>query len=156
LEEVVAWVNANRNPRPLNCSERLQYNVEPACDLEGNVPTPSATSTPSVVAVGATPTNPTPAPLLTWTPSPGPSPIPSSTPTLTAIQVAEHIAQQGSNRAFIPVGGPENGIYQGGAGETLTVRVNADYPANGVQNTEDRLVAGLLDTLLTMYRPNGA
>jgi WD40 repeat protein len=39
LDGLVAWGQANRYVPALSCAEREQYNVEPACDAEGLLPT---------------------------------------------------------------------------------------------------------------------
>jgi WD40 repeat protein/transcriptional regulator with XRE-family HTH domain len=39
LEELIAWVHANRYVRDLTCEERARYRVEPLCEAEGATPT---------------------------------------------------------------------------------------------------------------------
>ncbi|MGB0385473.1 MAG: tetratricopeptide repeat protein, partial [Ardenticatenaceae bacterium] len=59
-------------------------------------------------------------------------------------------AQLGENQGQAPEGGSEIWTYEGKAGEVLTIRAEADKPAN---NAEDR--TGLLDILLIVYAPDG-
>ena len=63
-------------------------------------------------------------------------------------------AQLGENRGEIPEGGSEIWTYEGQAGDILTIKAEADKPANEA-NTEERLQAGLLDMMLIIYAPDG-
>ncbi|MGB0383827.1 MAG: tetratricopeptide repeat protein [Ardenticatenaceae bacterium] len=62
----------------------------------------------------------------------------------------ERPAQLGENRGEIPEGDSEIWTYQGQAGDILTIKAEADKPAN---EAEDR--TGLLDMLLIVYAPDG-
>jgi hypothetical protein len=65
----------------------------------------------------------------------------------------ELIAHLGENRGDVPVGGDQVWQYEGQAGETLTIRANADLPVNGADPTT--LAAGMLDTLVIVTAPDG-
>ncbi len=54
LEQLIEWGYKNRYVPVLSCAERIQYNVEPFCNDEGNVPTstprpPTATPLPTLL-----------------------------------------------------------------------------------------------------------
>jgi hypothetical protein len=60
----------------------------------------------------------------------------------------------GANRGQIPVGGAQLWSYFGRAGEIVTIRANAERPANGASEREQR-ERELLDTYLVVYAPDG-
>jgi len=83
-----------------------------------------------------------------------PTPTPELTPTPTATPVRARAATRGDNRGELPVGGAQVWTYSGQAGEVLTIKVNADRPANTASDRERR-ERELLDTLLIVYAPDG-
>jgi hypothetical protein len=74
------------------------------------------------------------------------------TPTATVVSVRP--AQVGAQRGDILPGNGEVWTYAGRAGEVLTIRVQADKPAN-TANEPDRRRLGLLDTYVAVRAPDG-
>jgi WD40 repeat protein len=75
------------------------------------------------------------------------------TPTPTAS--AQRAAQIGEQHSTIPLTGGEVWTYAGKAGEVLTIRVNADKPANDTDEAT-RAEQGLLDTYFILHGPDGS
>lgn len=75
------------------------------------------------------------------------------TPTPTAS--AQRVAQLGTQHSQIPLTGGEVWTYDGHAGEVLTIRVNADKPANDTDEAT-RAEKGLLDTYFILHAPDGS
>jgi hypothetical protein len=134
-DQLITWTLDHRVVPEPDCDERTLYQLEPACDAAGVFPTrtpyPTAYPTATIAAVPAgdlvTPS--------TATPSVTPRPI--------------LIAHLGENRGEVPVGGDQVWQYKGQAGETLTIRANADLPVNGANPS-----AGMLDTLVIVTDPD--
>ncbi len=146
LDDLMAWVNANRYVRDLTCSERASYGVEPLCEAAGAAPTPTLASATTIL--------PTP----TFSPaasSVAATQLPTPIPTPTAAPVGALTAQPGENRGEIPLGGGQVWAYAGQAGERLSIRVSADQPASGVWGLAAQLERGALDTRLIVYAPDG-
>ncbi len=66
-----------------------------------------------------------------------------------------HNAQVGENRGEITLGGFDIWLYQGIAGEALTIRLNADSPTTIFTPADERLELGQMDTLLFVIAPDG-
>ncbi len=65
-------------------------------------------------------------------------------------------AQTGENRGEVPTGGSQVWLFEGTAGERLSVQVQADYPANwDVRSDDEETPEDVLDTLLTITSPDG-
>jgi hypothetical protein len=99
-------------------------------------------------------------PAASATPSPDParvtaSPPPTVTPTLTPVPVLN--AQVGEQRGEVVPAGQQVWLYAGRAGEALTIRVNADQPANWNARAEGEPLpaGGVLDTLVLVIGPDG-
>jgi WD40 repeat protein len=135
IPELINILLTERYAPELTCEQRRVFRVLPSCDGMNSVPDSAAYPTL------------TPAPTLADL---FPSRTPAATNTPAPTPISAGTAQVGDNRGEIAIGGAETWIYNGGYGETLTIRVMADHPAN---DAEDR--AGLLDTYLTVYTPNG-
>jgi hypothetical protein len=76
------------------------------------------------------------------------------TPTPTVPPVTARTATVGAQRGEIPVGGWEAWHYEGQAGEVLTIRLEADSPADNTDQ-QTRKTQGLLDTLLVLSTLDG-
>ncbi|KAB2904874.1 MAG: hypothetical protein F9K27_07790 [Anaerolineae bacterium] len=90
-------------------------------------------------------------PFATWTPLP--TPFASPTPTATPVGEA-HPAEVGDQEGEIPVGGGEVWMYDGEAGEIISISIRADNPANDT-TVEERIEQGLLDVYAYVYDPDG-
>ncbi|MCB9421524.1 MAG: hypothetical protein H6667_17095 [Ardenticatenaceae bacterium] len=64
-------------------------------------------------------------------------------------------AQAGENRGEIAMGDFDIWLYQGQAGETLNVHLNADKPATVSTPLDERAALGQMDTLLFIISPDG-
>jgi len=64
-------------------------------------------------------------------------------------------AQVGENRGEIALGDFDIWLYQGQAGETLTIHLNADNPTDLFTPLAERLALGQLDTILFVIGPDG-
>jgi hypothetical protein len=141
--------------RELTCDEREGYQVEPFCDESGKSPmsTPYSTWTPSPTAT-MTPTPDLTRTTATLTATDTPTLLPSSTNTPTMTPVSAQIVNPGAYRGEIAIGGGQLWTYEGQAGETLIVQVNADNPAGTNTDAQTRLSRGLLDTYVVLYGPD--
>src|SRR5262249_47412690 len=99
--------------------------------------TPTDTPTINLTLVTATPTfTNTPTPSATWTPLPAGE------------------AHLGNNPGQIQMGDGQIWTYSGQARQIVSIRVNAGKPANEATD-EQRVKQGLLDTIVTLYAPDG-
>ncbi|RMF80262.1 MAG: hypothetical protein D6737_08520, partial [Chloroflexi bacterium] len=155
LDELIAWTYANREVIELDCVQRRRFGVEPLCAAGTTTPpspTPFMTRTPTPTTTPPTPL-PTGITIDTPTPSDTPTLTPLFTPTATPV-MAGRAARVGSNRGEIVIGGGEAWVYQGRAGEVITIRVAAANPAQirpGVTRVPDGF-----DTLLIVRNPDGS
>ncbi len=146
LDQLVTWTLDNRIVRELTCDERALYQLAPLCDDAGRVPTrtpyPTARPTAAIIA----------APALDLS---GPTSVVTPTPSVTPRP--QLIAIVGENRGEVAVGDGQVWQYEGRAGETLTIRVNADLPANWAGRRDEHMLpaAGVLDTLVIVTAPDG-
>lgn len=167
LDSLIEWTRHNRVLWPPSCQERESLAMQPLCDEAGNLPLEDAflpRATDTVPAATWTLMPPTPGFSITWTPIPSPTasntptqtPIPSPTPTQTPspTPVQAQPAQLGSNRGEITLGSYERWIYEGKAGEVLTITVLADHPGSG-NDPYTFVQKGLFDPLLVVIDPNG-
>ena len=142
---LLAWTLDNRYVRELNCTERALYSLEPGCDAEGIYPT----ATPFEYVAQPPPTI-TPLPR---TPSPGPTA--TITPTVQPRPILT--AQVGEQRGEVAIGDVQIWSYEGQAGEQLTIRVEADSPANWATRGGDEPASpGALDTMVILTAPDGS
>jgi WD40 repeat protein len=74
---------------------------------------------------------------------------------MKAPERTKHTAQVGENRGEIVLGDFDIWLYEGQAGENLTLRLIADNPAN-YTTQEQRLELGLLDAYLVVIAPDGS
>jgi hypothetical protein len=84
--------------------------------------------------------------------------LPSPTTTTDGLEVPQHTtrdAQIGENRGEIALGDWDTWLYQGQAGERLTIQLIADHPGTGI-SAEERNERGLLDTALIVIAPDGS
>jgi WD40 repeat protein/DNA-binding SARP family transcriptional activator len=140
--ELLAWTLAHRYVRELTCSERDTYHLAPGCGEIGQFPTRTPYLFPAPTASA------TPVSTLT----------PGSTATLTPIRAPRPalVARRGEQRGEISAGEVQVWTYAGRAGETLTVRVNADLPANwGDYGEGTPTPMGLFDTQVILTAPDG-
>ncbi|MBZ0280692.1 MAG: TIR domain-containing protein, partial [Anaerolineae bacterium] len=150
LDELIQWTHDNRQVDKLTCANRLLYNVRPLCEENANIEfvlTPFPTSTIPIWTPIASPTasnTPTSSSTPTVTPT-----IPAFTPILAGT------AQIGDNDGEIQTGEAQIWTYQGTIGEIVTIRVNADKPANRSTSAQ-RLEQGLLDTYFILRAPDGS
>ena len=142
--ELLAWTLANRYVRELTCDERARYQIAPPCDAAGNYPTRTPYLTPSASLAPATVA---PVPPATF----DASPMPSATPRPALI------ARLGANRGEVAVGDYQVWEYVGRAGERLTIRAEADYPANwdARDQGDPTPIGGVLDTVIVLSAPDG-
>jgi WD40 repeat protein/DNA-binding SARP family transcriptional activator len=149
LDELLAWTLTHRYVRELTCDEREMYQIEPLCDTAGNYPTstPYLTATPT-----ATPASTPPADLKRTTATP----TATVTPTVTPLVLS--VAHIGENRGNVAIGDAQFWTYEGRAGEVLTIRVEADHPANWDTRREGEPTpeGGWFDTRLSVTSPEGA
>lgn len=141
LDQVVLWTYANRYIEPLSCEQRDLYRVAVRCDARGSFPTatPYATSAPTL------------APTLMPTPT-GQAVQPSATPTLTPLpEVLLSVAARGD----LAVGGRDLYTFFGRAGDVITVRAQANQPANSETDQVAQVQQGLLDINLTLFNASG-
>ncbi|MDZ4765591.1 MAG: hypothetical protein SGI73_13655, partial [Chloroflexota bacterium] len=68
----------------------------------------------------------------------------------TPVPTLPPISRGGTQRGAVEIGSSDEWTFEGRAGEVITIRVNADAPAN---DAEDR--AGLFETLVRIYTPDG-
>jgi hypothetical protein len=66
-----------------------------------------------------------------------------------------HTAQVGENRGEIALGEWDIWLYEGQAGEVLTVTLEADNPYSPASSPEERIELGQLDTFLFVISPDG-
>ena len=145
-DDLLAWTMNHRLVRELTCDERRLYQFDSQCDEAGLFPTrtPFPTLAPTVVSA---------APFVgihgadTSVVAPTPSVTPR--PLLTAYV--------GENRGEVAIGEYQVWQYIGRAGELLTIRVNADIPANWEERggAPDPPEAGVLDSLIIVTAPDG-
>ncbi len=134
-EELMVWTMENRYVRELTCVEREIYQLQPLCDADGVFPT----STPYVYATPAATST-----ISSVRPTVSPVPLPQ-------VEVVSILpAKAGSQRGDVPAGDIQFWSYAGHAGETLTVRVNADQPCNLAA------AEGCFDSWVTIHDPQGA
>lgn len=139
---LLAWTLDNRYVRELTCTEREQYNLEPSCDEQGGILTRTPYPTLQPTAVITVIAEIEPAPILTITPTMTPGPI--------------LVAHVGKQRGEVMPHHAQLWTYEGRAGEMLTLRVNADYPANWSMRDPDELIPnGTLDSLIIITGPDG-
>jgi WD40 repeat protein len=84
--------------------------------------------------------------------------LPAPMPVADGLEVPQRpirAAQIGENRGEIALGDWDVWLYDGQAGEELTIRLIADNPANDTPHDE-RIERGLLDTLLFIIAPDGS
>ncbi|MCA9911520.1 MAG: hypothetical protein KC519_22855, partial [Anaerolineae bacterium] len=145
--DLMTWTLNNRFVRELTCDERQLYQPDAPCDATRAFPTrtPFPPAAPTVVS-SATPV----AASVGVAPS-----VVMPTPSVTPRPVL--IASVGENRGEVAVGDYQVWQYAGHAGETLTIEVRADTPANGVERGAAQAVpgAGVLDTLVIVTAPDG-
>jgi hypothetical protein len=143
LDQLITWTLNNRTVRELDCDERVLYQLEPGCDEYGTFPT--RTPYPTVYPTATTAAVPAGDLAVTAT----------ATPAVTPRPVL--IARLGENRGEVPMGGDQVWQYDGHAGETLTIQVKADMPANWADRggEETALPAGVLDALVIVTAPDG-
>jgi WD40 repeat protein/DNA-binding SARP family transcriptional activator len=148
LDKLMAWTLTHRYVRELTCDERKLYQIEPLCDAAGNYPTstPYLTATPT-----ATPTVTPTADLKRTTATP----TATVTPTVTPLVLS--VAHLGGNRGEVAIGDTQFWTYEGRAGEVLTIRVEADHPANWDTRREGEPTpeGGWFDTRLSVTSPDG-
>jgi hypothetical protein len=155
--ELLAWIGNNRHLRELTCLERETYQIAPFCDEDG---VSAATTADLLAAVGAATSA---AAAVSAAPEPHPAavePLPTPTPQPT------RTASLGDNRGELARHGFDVWIYDGRAGEVLTLRMQADNPIAekwdclpcGVPAMayEEKFAAGFLDTILTVTAPDGS
>jgi hypothetical protein len=140
--ELVAWTLGHRYVRELTCSERDTYHLDPRCEETGQVPTRTPYLLPGATATTApVPTRPS-------------GPVPTVTPSRASRP--DLIAQPGEQRGEVAAGEVQVWTYAGRAGETLTVRVNADVPANwGDYGEGTPTPMGVFDTQVILTAPDG-
>ena len=142
LDQLVTWTLDHRTVRELDCDERALYQLEPGCDAARVFPTrtPYPTAAPATETIAVRPAAMTGAQTAT----------PSVTPRPTLI------AHLGENRGEVSTGDEQVWQYVGRAGETLTIDVRADYPANWALNGGAGSPApGVLDSLVIVTAPDG-
>ena len=147
LESFKAWVEGNRYIRPLTCEERDAFHILPLCERADTLPaaeTDDAPAPPQGSGEALLPPLPTPTPLAS-----------PPTPTPPAAQAAG-TAAWGVNHGAVPLGGGQVWEYAGNAGDTLSIRVAADQPANMTYGIERQRENGLLDPTLSLYAPDGS
>lgn len=135
-DALLTWALDNRYVRELDCNERVLYQLELGCDAAGTYPTRTPYPILAATAVVLTPAAPTAIPMIVV-------PMASPHPIQTAIR--------GENRGEVVLGDYQVWLYEGRAGEKLTIEVRADIPANGIASP----VAGVLDTLVIVTAPDG-
>jgi len=84
-------------------------------------------------------------------PAPALTPTSTFTPMPTLTPVPAEAARIGEQRGDIAIGGGQAWTYNGRAGETITIGVNADAPANDASSR-----IGLLDSMVRVYAPDGS
>jgi WD40 repeat protein len=129
-DELVEWIPDHRNRRELTSVEKNQFGIDNEFGINEWF-----TSLTALFPASSSTSTPTPTP----TPSPAPSP---------------RLATMGTFPGEIPVGGKQVWVYEGEQGEALTIRVEADRPANQVI-PEERRERGLLDTSVVVKKPDG-
>ncbi|MGD8625069.1 MAG: WD40 repeat domain-containing protein, partial [Anaerolineae bacterium] len=145
--ELIDWIGENRPLRELTCLERETYQIPPLCDEDGV----SAATTADLLAAAArsaaawVPAEPAPVRL-----PPAAAPLPIRTP-----QPARP-ATLGENRSELERHEFDVWFYEGQAGETLTLHMQADKPVTEWIPIEDRFEAGVLDTVLSVIGPDGS
>ncbi len=145
--ELVDWIDANRALRELTCLERETYRIEPLC-VNGVSEETSAGMLAAVRRATATLDN-APATPQEVTAGDGP-------PDLTLPERAPMVAVLGENRGELARGDFDIWIYEGRAGEVITVHMVADRPlTDRTISLDERYEAGVLDTDLAIIGPDG-
>lgn len=144
--QLVAWAVNHRYIRELDCHERALYQLTPGCDAAGVWPTrtPYLTAIPTSASATATAGGRVAA-------------APLASATLSATPRPRLAARQGANRGEVAAGDYQVWQYAGRAGERLTLRVEADVPANWASRggAATAVAAGVLDTLVIVTDPDG-
>ena len=143
--ELIVWIGDNRPLRELTCLERETYQIAPLCDEDGT--SPATTADLLAAAAASAPTQPSATP--TSLPAGG-APLPTATPHPTLR------AALGENRGELARYEYDVWTYQGEAGEVLSLHMQADRPVTGPINLEEEFAAGVMDTILIVFAPDGS
>ena len=143
--ELIAWIGDNRPLRELTCLERETYQIAPLCDEDGT--SPATTADLLAAAAASAPTQPSAMPT---SPPTGGAPLPTPTPHSTLR------AALGENRGELARYEYDVWTYQGEAGEVLSLHMQADRPITGPINLEEEFAAGVMDTILMVFAPDGS
>ena len=68
----------------------------------------------------------------------------------------EKVTTLGENRGEIRAGDFEIWLYEGKAGDLISIYMNADKPGTRIQSPEEKLALSLLDTALVVIAPDGS
>ncbi len=146
--ELIDWIATNRTLRELTCLERETFQIEPLCQ-DGTSPAVSA----DMLAVARRTTVATTLDAPTATNEIGTETV----PTLTVPDRPPQVATLGDNRGEIERGNFDVWLYNGHAGEVLTIQMIADSPmTDPTISLDDRYETGLLDTRLYIINPDGS
>lgn len=141
LVQLLAWVQENRYLPDLSCTQRRLYDLAPCVD-ETLPPTATLQATETLLPRTIQPTF-----------TPFASPTPTSPPTATPLPTITN-AELGTNTGEIGIGGRDIWAYDGQAGELITIRLEADNPAQ--LNSSQTYNMDGFDTYLIVRVPDGS
>lgn len=142
--ELIDWIASNRVVRELTCLERDTYQIEPLCVDDAAVAASADMLTIARQAVGS---------LVT---APAADTIVSEGTELTLPERVPRTAVLGENRGEITRGNFDVWLYDGTAGEVLTMHMAADHPlTDPTIPLEEQYESGVLDTKLFLVNPDG-
>ena len=145
--ELIDWLADNRTLRDLTCLERETFQIEPLCE-DGVPPTQSADMVAAArLAVASIATDPDDSTVPLFENTSLDLAPPDRTP---------QVAVLGDNRGELERGNFDVWMYEGHAGEILSMKMIADKPlTDPTIPLESRYETGLLDTRLYVINPDG-
>ena len=146
--ELIQWISYNRALRELTCLERESFQIEPLCSGETSLTNTAEMLTHVSQSVQSADS------ALTDVSSENPE-EPAALPTPP--ERVPKIATLGENRGEITRGNFDIWLYEGHAGDVLSIRMAADRPlTDPTIPLEARFDAGILDTRLYIIQPDGS
>jgi WD40 repeat protein len=146
FDEVILWAYDNRYIPELSCEQRQFYRIGTQCNAADIFVTRTPYLTPAPSAI------PTLLSTIEGTEAinePAATTTPTLTPLVTVVQGVEIHSE------MIP-GSRDLYTYEGHTDEIVSIQVNADQPANEVTDETAQIQQELLDTQLTLFRPDGS
>jgi WD40 repeat protein len=145
--ELIDWIAGNRTPRDLTCLERETFQIEPLC-VDGLAAPSTADMLDDARRAAGT---------LAIASAPGPIvPASDGPPAFASPDRPPRFAALGDNRGELTRGNFDVWLYEGQAGEIITLKMAADTPVDDLAMPLDaRYDAGVLDAQLYIINPDG-